>query len=352
MTKAPSSTDNQHVAAGNRKTKSTAAALVWIVIIPLVTLSTSLASAGPELRTDFEQGATGWLSPGGESRIVADPDQPAHHAYQIVAATPHHTRLILAGSDATPDFVASLRLKVLEFEGEPPAIYVYGRLADGFRGIAIRPSEAQGIIYHGTSKPGEAFGRVAINAGNGWCHVKLACYRDHIAGKVWLDGKPEPHWQIEGEFEGQSRGRFAVGVWTSPRIPSQARVLVDDVTFQAIHEADLGTLRLWTGPRVAVTAGSYQVRGRFRSGQPVRIDHQVHHHRLRQGVRIAGTCCPSFQRSRLRIPSPAPAAVYSRTGQTPGGTAIGCVRLGLPTRDYPQLRSLAGWSCGLPTTQS
>lgn len=209
--------------------------------------------AGPLQRWDFERGFSGWEEPGGESGIVTEPGAPDNHVYRIVAVRAHHTRLILRQSERTSDFVASCRFKVLDWEGEPPVFYLYGRIGkEGFRGVSVSRREVRAFCWRGQKKPGVGIGsrKLSFDAfGGSWVYAKLGCYGGHVFAKVWPAGLPEPGWQISGQSPGQPTGRFAAGVWTSPRTPSRAKVLIDDVTFQPLGEEDLASLRIRVRPR-------------------------------------------------------------------------------------------------------
>jgi hypothetical protein len=209
------------------------------------------AFAAATSRWDFESNATGWREPTGSS-IVAEPGAPANHAYQIAATQPHHTQLRLNGSEASPDFVVSARFKVLSFEGDPPVVYFYGRLATGFVAISISRNKASGMAYNGPKGDNPQFGSVAAPTDEGWVNVKFACWKDRFHAKLWPAGAREPRWQIHGEATGHEKGGFAMGVWTSPRKPSAARVLFDDITFQPLTEQDAPTLQLSTGERTTL----------------------------------------------------------------------------------------------------
>lgn len=218
----------------------------------------------------FETADDSWTLPGGESGIVALPE--GGHAFQIVATQPHHTRLMLRGSADTPDFVATLRLKFLEWTGELPAVYVYGRSgAEGFRGLAVRGTTAAGMAYYGQGKPGVNFGEAFADAGDGsgWLWVRLACYGDLVMGSIWSQGQAEPGWQIRGEASGQARGEFGVGAWTSPRTPSTAKVLVDDISFRPITAADVEAFGIRTRNRAPLSCDGLPAEGSFERGEDV-----------------------------------------------------------------------------------
>lgn len=243
---------------------------VWMGLVCSLVLN-----AAPAAGTwDFEKPLAGWEQPGSAGSVIAESDRPKNHVYQIAAAAPHHTRLTLQGSEATPDFVAELRVRVVSSQGEPPVVYVYGRSdKDGFRGLALRGSQASLFCYFGQAAPGQTLdsARPAVfGAGPDWLRVKLACHGSRMFGKIWADGAPEPRWQMHGEADGHARGRFALGVWTSPRAPSTARVWFDDVSFQPLDVATLRELSEQTQPRAALDVKTLPAQsGRFDTADAV-----------------------------------------------------------------------------------
>lgn len=228
----------------------------------LVAAQAALAGAGRVW--DFEKDAAGWRGPGGGSGIVADPANETNHAYEIVATKPHHTLLTLAGSEATPDFIASARFKIVASEGDAPIIYIYGRHGGGgFRALTVRRDGAGLLCYYGRKADGKQFagpklgGRKLMTS---WARVKFACCKNRLLGKVWLDGASEPGWQMEGEAEGHGKGAFALGVWTSPRVPSQTRVLFDDITFQPLSGAEFAEMQTQTTARRPLDMAALKVK--------------------------------------------------------------------------------------------
>ncbi len=211
------------------------------------------ATAGSPQTWDFESKLDGWSEPGGGSGVVADPDDPANHVYKIIATRPHHTRLVFGPSRRSPNFLATCRFRVLKRQGEGVSVYLYGRSTGGrFRGLTIDKTQARGFCWRGRDKANPSFGRVGGPAramDGAWVHATLACYGDHLFAKVWAAGSPEPPWQIAGQAPDPQAGAFAIGVWTSPQTPCQAEVLIDDVTFRPLTEADLAGLRLRVRPR-------------------------------------------------------------------------------------------------------
>jgi len=153
--------------------------------------------------------------------------------------------MLLEDSTGTPDFLVTARVKVVEWQGAPPAVYVYGRAGkDGFRALSFSGKEARLFCYYGQEKPAAQLGRTKLQASGQpfWAHLMLACFRDHVFAKAWLADCPEPAWQIEGGAPGHESGLVGLGVWTSPRTPSTAKVLFDDVRFVPLS-AD--TLKQW-----------------------------------------------------------------------------------------------------------
>ncbi|HUT92346.1 MAG TPA: DUF6259 domain-containing protein [Thermoguttaceae bacterium] len=226
------------------------AALSLILVVAVLSAPAASATTWDFETWDSVKDAAAWQEPEGGG-VVAEPEAPGNHAYQIVATKVGHTSLVLAGSDASPDFVASVRFKALSSEGEPPTVFVYGRHGqDGFRGVQVNGDSAGGFFWYNQGKvSGTLPGSVGVPVGKGWLHAKLACYGDLVFVKCWPEGQAEPRWQISGELAGHEKGTFGVGVWLSPAAPSKARFLFDDVTFQPISEADLAALHLRVGPR-------------------------------------------------------------------------------------------------------
>ncbi|MBN2310224.1 MAG: hypothetical protein JXR94_14715 [Candidatus Hydrogenedentes bacterium] len=191
------------------------------------------AALGPAA-WDFEGGADGWSGPG---NVVAEDDVPGNHTYRIVATQPHHTRVVLEGSGATPNFLVSLRVRVLEWEGAPPNAYVYGRHGSGgFRALCVGRDGGRAFCYYGQDEPSVSLGDVAARLPDAseWIHLAFACVDDYAFAKTWPAGAPEPAWQAEGRDPHDLDGVLALGVWTSPRQPSTATVLFDDIRFEPL----------------------------------------------------------------------------------------------------------------------
>jgi len=226
------------------------------VIIGLAFLAISFPATAEETkRWDFENGTAAWRTTDSASGIVLEPGGKGNHAYRIVATRPHHTRLVLAGSASTPDFVAFLRVKVLEWSGAPPAVFVYGRDgAGGFRALTLGLQDGRVFCYYGQGKPSVPVGRLNIGFSDKpeWIHVAFACFDDYVLAKAWPEKSPEPAWQVDGRDPAGLAGGFALGVWTSPRETSTAAVLFDDVRFVPLAEDGLRRWGIHPGPRPAL----------------------------------------------------------------------------------------------------
>ena len=235
----------------------------WLVLASVFTGACGHVLAAPVPRTwNFETDATGWRGPGGASGVVAEPGHASNHVFEIYATKPHHTLLTLAGSEATPDFIASARCRVVTFTGEAPVIYLYGRHGSGgFRALVLRRDGANLLCYYGQGAPSQTFAGPRLKNFPTWLRVKLACCQNRLLGKVWTEGAPEPGWQMAGEADGLAHGEFALGVWTSPRTPSTARVLFDDITFQPLSAAEFAALQVQpsNAPHAALDAAKLVV---------------------------------------------------------------------------------------------
>ena len=233
-----------------------------VVALALVALS---ACAPAERRAsrpagklwDFERGADRRLATDPACRVVPEPGVPGNHALQIEATRPHHTRLVLPEGASLADFLLACRVKVLDWEGAAPTVYLYGRSGrEGFRGAQLDTGGGQILCWYGQRTPSRAFGRLAIGIGREprWLRVAFACFGDHVLAKTWPEGTPEPGWQAQGKASGQDSGVAAVGVWTSPQTPSTARVLFDDIRLAPLTPDMLAALHIDIEPRLPLDA--------------------------------------------------------------------------------------------------
>lgn len=221
---------------------------LWLALLWMVPC---LAGQPGERSWDFEKGATGWEAEGKGCGVVAEPDKPASHAFLIAATQPHHTRLVLTQDAPTPNVLISARVKLLEWTGEAPTVYAYGRAgSDGIRAASLSTQGGQILCWYGREQPSRAFGPLGTRLEKGrWVHLALACTGDHVFAKAWPGGSAEPGWQAQGRAPGQRTGIAALGVWTSPRTPSTAKVLFDDVRVVPLTKAMLRELEIDVEPR-------------------------------------------------------------------------------------------------------
>jgi hypothetical protein len=169
--------------------------------------------------------------------VVAEPGAPANHALQITATQPHHTRVALPGA-APAAFVAEARVRLTEARGAAPAAYVYGITADGFLALSVSAGRARLFVWRGDHAASATLGEAAAPAlTSGWARVKLACQNGAAAAKVWPDGSPEPRWTLSGAANVSIRS-LALGAWLSPREPSSATYLFDDVAVRPAEASD------------------------------------------------------------------------------------------------------------------
>jgi len=222
-----------------------------LLIYLVMGIALLICSCEEGMKWDFEKEAAGWTMLGKEGAVVAEAGNPQNHAYQIATSKPHHTRLTLQDSEKTPNYLLKLRVKLVDWQGAEPSVYVYGRSGKGgFRALTLGLRGGRAFSYYGQQKPAATVGMLAAGLRKGeWVHVAMACYGDYLFGKTWHEGMPEPRWQAEGPTEGLETGTVALGVWTSPRTPSSATVLFDDVEFTPLTEDTLKTWGIRPGPR-------------------------------------------------------------------------------------------------------
>jgi len=222
---------------------------------------------------NFEDGAKGWKTSEKDCGVVPEPGVPGNHVFQIVATKPHHTRMVLDGGGRVRNFILSARVKLLEWEGAPPGVYLYGRMGEGgFRALVITPSGTRAFCYYGQDTPAVEIGRPATRLPReaAWVNVALSCFDEYVFAKAWPVGSAEPAWQAEGCGPGLESGEVALGVWTSPRTPSKAKVLFDDVRLTALTAEDLERRGIKPGPRprldvaqIPASPGVFELRGRI-----------------------------------------------------------------------------------------
>ncbi|MBT3290092.1 MAG: hypothetical protein HN380_22300 [Victivallales bacterium] len=207
---------------------------------PLLLAALLLArnASGQTVEWTFDTPPEGLGLPAKLATRTAEAPGAANQVLRIATDVPHHTIVKVANSENTPDFVLSLRAKLEAMTGTPPTIYLYGRQGGtGFRGLQVARTTSQILCWKGKGQHNPHFGPAGLGLArkNGWLRLKFACVGDLVAAKAWLDGKPEPGWQVLGKDGDQPTGWAGFGVWTHPKTPSSAVVLFDDVAFTAIQ---------------------------------------------------------------------------------------------------------------------
>ncbi len=251
-------TSPRRAALGRRPYRYGGVRPAWLVAVTLMGGTTLEAAAGAEARSwDFESKPTGWALPGAAGQVVAEPGKADNGVVKIVATRPHHTRMMLTESRGKPDFEATCRVRVLRWQGHPPTIYVYARSdRGGFRGLSLSGDRARLFCWRGRGKRNPTLGQEELREpiqNGGWWRVRLVCFGDHVAARVWPEGAPEPpHWPLVGHEPDQPAGQFGIGLWLAPKTTSRAEAAVDDVTFRPLVEEDLAGLRLRVQPRAAL----------------------------------------------------------------------------------------------------
>jgi len=192
---------------------------------------------------DFERGASNWALKAPAMALVAEPGVATNHVLRIRATAPHHTKITVPGSEGASDFQMSLRYRFSEAKGAAPRIYLYGRDSGaGFRGVSLGP-EGRGTVmdYRGKGNDSEDFGGLSVPGlkAGGWIRVVFACVGPNVFAKVWADGQREPAWQVVAEGKPGAQGRASIGAWLSPRSPSSATLLLDDVRFGPVSREEL-----------------------------------------------------------------------------------------------------------------
>ncbi len=204
------------------------------------------ARAGSARAWDFERGAEGWQASDKGCRVVPEPGNPGNHAFLITATRAHHTRLSLTDGAEPRNALLTARVKVLEWEGAAPAVYVYGRSGGGIRAASVDARGGRIVCWYGHGKPSRSFGSLGARIADkpAWIRIALACYEDHVFAKAWPDGTPEPGWQAEGRAPGHPEADVALGVWTSPETRSTAKALFDDVRLVPLTRDTLRELKI------------------------------------------------------------------------------------------------------------
>lgn len=220
-------------------------------------LATAMAVAGVaaggeidgERTWTCDAGLEAWRLPQPEGDVVPDPGEPGNKVVRIHTERPHHTRVALAERERFTDFLLTLRVKVVDWEGDPPVVYLYGRGASGgaFLGLQFDATGTGLLGWYGKGKPSVRSDRAGIRlARDGeWTVLAFACVGERAAGKSWTWGGREPRWQNEVTAPNLPATQIGFGVWTHPQRPSKATVLFDDVRLVPLTSGLASGLRLF-----------------------------------------------------------------------------------------------------------
>jgi hypothetical protein len=224
-------------------------------LLPFAAILACFPLCAQPMQWSFEQPAKGLELPAGLATVVPETAGSANRVLRITTDRPHHTIVKVTDTEKTPDFVLSLRAKLTASTGASPVVYLYGRQGQGFRGLQVDASGSYILCWRGKGEHNPRFGPASLRLTKdiGWLRLKFACLGDLVAAKVWLDGRPEPRWQVIGAADGQPDGWAGFGVWTHPKTPSSCTVLFDDVTFTPIRPGQADEMGLRTKPRDQLT---------------------------------------------------------------------------------------------------
>ncbi|MDP7248439.1 MAG: DUF6259 domain-containing protein [Planctomycetota bacterium] len=216
---------------------------------------------------DFQRPNEDWQCESPGCGVIAEPGNTKNGVFRISATRAHHTRAYLQKGSEHPGFILFARFKVVEWEGAPPAVYLYGRSGrEGFHALTSSASSGRLFSYYGQDEPSISHGNVRAGYAtkSKWLRVALACYEDYVFAKSWPEGTPEPHWQAEGKSSRLKAGEVSFGVWTSPKTPSKATVLFDDIRFVSLTADSLEKWGIRPGPRPSLNVADLPERGVFR----------------------------------------------------------------------------------------
>jgi len=175
----------------------------------------------------FDAAAPSWAKD-----VVAETAAPTNRALRIAADRPHHTRTVIPG--AMPKaFVAEARVLLQTSTGAAPLAYLYALTPDGFLAATLGSGKLRLFVWRGNGQSA-SIGEVSAPAPTGrWVRVRMAREGDTVAAKAWADGAREPGWSVSGPAPDLAINGFAVGAWTSPKTPSTATFLFDDIALRA-----------------------------------------------------------------------------------------------------------------------
>jgi hypothetical protein len=183
------------------------------------------AAAGGDTWT-FDTVAPAWARD-----VVPEPGVPSNRALRIAADKPHHTRVGVPGT-VPAAFVAEARIRLVESAGAAPLAYLYGLTRDGFLAATLGSGKLRLFVWRG-NEPSTSIGEAAAPSPTGrWVRVRMALDGGIVAAKAWADGTREPGWTVSGPVPGLAVNGFAVGAWISPKTPSTATFLFDDLALR------------------------------------------------------------------------------------------------------------------------
>ncbi len=239
----------------------------FLAIGGAVAVATATAGAGT---WTFDADAPAWARD-----IAAEPAAPTNRALRIAADRPHHTRVGIPGT-VPKAFVAEARVLLQASTGAEPLAYLYALTRDGFLAATLGSGKLRLFVWRGNGQS-TSIGEVAAPSATGrWVRVRMALDGDTVAAKAWADGTQEPAWTVAGPAPELAITGFAVGAWTSPKTPSTATFLFDDIALRAatpddriatagrraaplVLPADATNGLFESGPHIGVVAGDLAV---------------------------------------------------------------------------------------------
>ncbi len=233
-------------------------------VIACLLVAVAFARTAPADTWSFEGPAPGWAQ-----TVTAEPGAPSNRVLRVAANLPHHTRVAVPGP-VPAAFVAEARVRLQAATGAAPLAYLYGLTPDGFLALSLGSGRARLFVWRGNGQPSPVLGETAVPAAaERWVRVKLALENGVAAAKVWADGTREPGWTLTGQVPDLAVSSFAVGVWLSPREPSTATMLFDDLALRPAAPAD--RVAESAAPAAPLALPAANVRGVFESGPHIGV---------------------------------------------------------------------------------
>ncbi|MCK5801457.1 MAG: hypothetical protein KAI66_01430, partial [Lentisphaeria bacterium] len=189
--------------------------------------------------------STEWKLPKGAAKWVENGT-----ILQIDADQPHHTSVDLLNAAGMPDFMLTLRVRIVSWEGAAPGLYFYMRREGGGLEAASLGRDGLRLMgWYGRGEPGTSSAKGGVPPEKGvWLHLKMVTRGNYCVAKVWRDGALEPRWQVEHRYSRLKGGALGVGVWTHPNTPSKASVQFSDVHAVPVTEQLLKEQNVLTAP--------------------------------------------------------------------------------------------------------